>query len=125
MQEQELSSKILYFSKKQQILSLIRRNRAHAREKKLYYPRSVQKMAFINVEDLPIERVVGVFFFLFLSLIPSKMGGKPRVLHRFTNFGGWERRFTTRTGAIHNFGPLIHNLVHNFWQGNGSNGDLC
>ena len=47
-----------------------------------------------------------------------------RVLHRFTTFGGWERRFTTLTGAIHNFGPLIHNLVHNFWQGNGSNGDL-
>ena len=41
-----------------------------------------------------------------------------RVLHQFTTFGGWEWRFTTLTGAI-------HNLVHNFWQGNGSNGHLC
>ena len=39
--------------------------------------------------------------------------------------GGWERRFTTLPGAIHNSGPLIHNLIHKFWQGDGSNGDLC
>jgi hypothetical protein len=25
---------------------------------------------------------------------------------------------------IHNFEALIHTLVHNFWQGNGTNGDL-
>jgi hypothetical protein len=27
-------------------------------------------------------------------------------------------------GVIHNLGPSIHNLVHNFWRGNGTNGDL-
>jgi len=34
-------------------------------------------------------------------------------------FGGWERRFTTLAGAIHKFEGSIHNLIHNFWQGNG------
>ena len=27
-------------------------------------------------------------------------------------------------GAIHNLDPSIHNLVHNFWQGKGSNGEI-
>jgi len=29
------------------------------------------------------------------------------------------------SGAIHTLGGSIHNLVHTFWQGNGSNGEVC
>jgi hypothetical protein len=61
------------------------------------------------------------------------MGTAPPQLGHFSRsdfaidsqlFGGWERRFTTLAGAIHNFEALIHTLIHNFWQGNGTNGDL-
>ena len=44
-----------------------------------------------------------------------------RVLRGSQVSGGWERRFTTLAGAIHNSEPSIHNLVHDFWQGDGSN----
>jgi hypothetical protein len=48
-----------------------------------------------------------------------------QLRHRFTTFNGWERQFTTLVGTIHKLDPSIHNLVHNFWQGKRSNGDLC
>jgi len=43
MKEQELSSKVLYFDGNSKYQ---KKSHAHAREKKLYYPRSVQRMAF-------------------------------------------------------------------------------
>jgi len=43
-------------------------------------------------------------------------------IHNFLAGGNGDSQLLA--GAIHNFEDLIHNLVHNFWQGNGSNGDL-
>jgi len=65
---------------------------------------------------------------------PAKAQPRSHTLRQFPRsdfasdsqlFGGWERRFTTFGGAIHNLDPSIHNLIHKFWQENSSNGDLC
>ena len=48
------------------------------------------------------------------------------AIHDFLAGGkGDSRLWQGKAGAIHNLDPSIHNLVHNFWQGKGSNGDLC
>jgi len=39
-------------------------------------------------------------------------------------FGLWERGFTILAGAIHTFRGSIHDLVHTFWQGIGSFGEV-
>ncbi len=47
---------------------------------------------------------------------------KPQNRWLFAQFdfsSGWEWRFTSLAGVIHNSDPSIHNLIHNFWQGNG------
>src|SRR6267378_6180203 len=43
-------------------------------------------------------------------------------IHNFLAGGNADSQLLA--GAIHNLEGLIHPLVHNFWQGNGSNGDL-
>ena len=41
------------------------------------------------------------------------------------SLGVWERGFTLLAGAIHTFRGSIHDLVHTFWQGTGSFGEVC
>ena len=53
MKEQELSSIFIYFNENSRYYFA---SRASARERKIVLP-TVQKMAFISVEDLKIERV--------------------------------------------------------------------
>ena len=46
-------------------------------------------------------------------------------IHEFLAGGkGDSRLWQGLPGAIHNLDPSIHNLVHEIWQGKGSNGDL-
>ena len=40
------------------------------------------------------------------------------------SLGVWERGFTILAGAIHTFRGSIHDLVHTFWQGIGSFGEV-
>ena len=44
------------------------------------------------------------------------------LIHNFLAGGNIDSQLLA--GAIHNLDPSIHTLVHNFWQGKGSNGDL-
>ena len=85
----ELKKSIFWW--KQQIMSQIRRNRARLRAgKKLCYSRCkghhLSRLMTFELRGWPVEAVLtnphlfflfDFFSFLFLSLIPSKMGGKP------------------------------------------------
>ena len=91
MKEQELSSIFYLFQWQQQILSQIRKPRARLRaRKKLHYPRykrwHLSVLKTLKSRGWPAEATLtnplhfflfDFFSFLFLSLMPSKMGGKP------------------------------------------------
>ena len=101
-----MSSIFYLFQWQQQILSQIRKHRARLR-KKLHYPRykgwHLSVLKTLKSRGWPAEATLtnpllfflfDFFSFLFLSLMPSKMGGKPR--HHLSRFTAMHNALTTR-----------------------------